>query len=158
MRTVLYEWGALLLRPIPIVEGIAWIGSSFYLTQPDAAIRPTDEIPKNKGGEAWEASSGGFPQARKYLVAPARLPEELIWRKWQAYVTRLGGFALRARNDARLAGDMFFNIMPNPRRAVERNKSRIGLFAAAINAMAPRSITETTNDERRLIVKWASLP
>jgi uncharacterized membrane protein len=94
MWTVLYEWGALLLRWTHIVAGIAWIGSSFYFMHLDAAIRPTDEIPKGKGGEAWEVHGGGFYQVRKYLVAPARLPEELIWHKWQAYVTWLSGFAL----------------------------------------------------------------
>ena len=94
MWTVLYEWGALLLRWTHIVAGIAWIGSSFYFMHLDAAIRPIGEIPKGKGGEAWEVHGGGFYQVRKYLVAPARLPEELIWHKWQAYVTWLSGFSL----------------------------------------------------------------
>ena len=30
---------------------------------------------------------GGFYQMQKYLVAPARLPEELTWFKWEAYST-----------------------------------------------------------------------
>ena len=94
MWTVMYEWVALLLRWTHIVAGIAWIGSSFYFMHLDAAIKPIGEIPKGKGGEAWEVHGGGFYQVRKYLVAPARLPEELIWHKWQAYVTWLSGFAL----------------------------------------------------------------
>ena len=94
MWTVLYEWGALLLRWTHIVAGIAWIGSSFYFMHLDAAIKPVGEIPKGKGGEAWEVHGGGFYQVRKYLVAPSRLPEELIWHKWQAYVTWISGFSL----------------------------------------------------------------
>src|SRR5206468_2765821 len=30
----------------------------------------------------------------KYLVAPARMPDELAWFKWEAYTTWLSGFAL----------------------------------------------------------------
>src|SRR5262245_12676091 len=30
----------------------------------------------------------------KYLVAPARMPDELTWFKWEAYATWLSGFAL----------------------------------------------------------------
>jgi uncharacterized membrane protein len=30
----------------------------------------------------------------KYLVAPARMPEELTWFKWEAYATWISGFAL----------------------------------------------------------------
>ncbi len=37
---------------------------------------------------------GGFYQVRKYLVAPDRMPEHLIWHKWQSYSTWLSGFFL----------------------------------------------------------------
>ena len=37
---------------------------------------------------------GGFYHMVKYLVAPARMPEELTWFKWEAYATWLSGFAL----------------------------------------------------------------
>jgi uncharacterized membrane protein len=94
MWTVCYEWGSLLLRWTHIVAGIAWIGSSFYFMHLDAAIKTIPEIPKGKGGEAWEVHGGGFYQVRKYLVAPERLPDHLIWHKWQAYMTWITGFAL----------------------------------------------------------------
>src|SRR5260370_12140984 len=32
----------------------------------------------------------------KYLVAPAKMPDELTWFKWEAYTTWLSGFALMA--------------------------------------------------------------
>ena len=37
---------------------------------------------------------GGFYNMVKYLVAPARMPEELTWFKWEAYATWISGFAL----------------------------------------------------------------
>ena len=37
---------------------------------------------------------GGFYHMVKYLVAPAQMPDELTWFKWEAYTTWLSGFAL----------------------------------------------------------------
>jgi uncharacterized membrane protein len=37
---------------------------------------------------------GGFYNPQKYLVAPAELPKELHWFKWEAYSTWISGFAL----------------------------------------------------------------
>jgi uncharacterized membrane protein len=94
MDPFLHEWGSLLLRWLHLVTGIAWIGASFYFMHLDASLRPHPDIPAGKGGEAWEVHGGGFYQVRKYLVAPERMPEHLIWHKWQSYSTWLSGFAL----------------------------------------------------------------
>ncbi len=94
MFAVFYEWASLALRWTHIVTGIAWIGASFYFMHLDASLRAISDIPAGKGGEAWEVHGGGFYQVRKYLVAPASLPDHLIWHKWQAYSTWLSGFAL----------------------------------------------------------------
>jgi uncharacterized membrane protein len=45
-------------------------------------------------GELWAVHGGGFYNPQKYLVAPAELPKELHWFKWEAYSTWLSGFAL----------------------------------------------------------------
>jgi uncharacterized membrane protein len=37
---------------------------------------------------------GGFYNMVKYLVAPARMPDDLTWFKWEAYATWISGFAL----------------------------------------------------------------
>ena len=42
--------------------------------------------------------------------------------------------------------------------AIERNRRRVGLFAGITNAMPPNNITEMTDDERKLVAQWASLP
>ncbi|MBS7544082.1 urate hydroxylase PuuD [Ancylobacter oerskovii] len=94
MESVVIEWVSLITRWTHITAGIAWIGSSFYFMHLDAALRSLPEIPTGKGGEAWEVHGGGFYQVRKYLVAPAKLPEHLIWHKWQAYSTWLSGMFL----------------------------------------------------------------
>ncbi|MBM3539694.1 MAG: cysteine desulfurase [Alphaproteobacteria bacterium] len=94
MDAVLNEWASLLVRWVHVIAGIAWIGSSFYFMHLDAALRETPDIPKGKGGEAWEVHGGGFYQVRKFLIAPAALPAELIWHKWQAYSTWISGFFL----------------------------------------------------------------
>jgi uncharacterized membrane protein len=94
MDAILMEWGSLLLRWAHIITGIAWIGSSFYFMHIDATIRSIPEIPQGKGGETWEVHGGGFYQVRKYLVAPDKIPDALIWHKWEAYSTWISGFFL----------------------------------------------------------------
>jgi uncharacterized membrane protein len=49
---------------------------------------------KGVGGELWAVHGGGFYNPQKYLVAPAHLPDELHWFKWESYSTWLSGFAL----------------------------------------------------------------
>ncbi len=94
MDAILMEWGGLLLRWVHIITGIAWIGSSFYFMHIDATIKSIPEIPTGKGGETWEVHGGGFYQVRKYLIAPDKLPAELIWHKWESYATWISGFFL----------------------------------------------------------------
>ncbi len=94
MDAILLEWGSLLLRWLHVIAGIAWIGSSFYFMHIDAALKPVPDIPAGKGGEVWEVHGGGFYQVRKWLVAPEKLPPELIWHKWEAYATWVSGFFL----------------------------------------------------------------
>ena len=94
MDAILLEWGGLLLRWLHIITGIAWIGSSFYFMHIDASLKGVPDIPAGKGGETWEVHGGGFYHVRKYLVAPDKLPEELIWHKWESYATWISGFFL----------------------------------------------------------------
>ena len=94
----LLEWMNLLLRWLHVITGIAWIGASFYFVWLDNTIRPpapgSDLAKKGVSGELWAVHGGGFYNPQKYLVAPAELPKELHWFKWEAYSTWLSGFAL----------------------------------------------------------------
>lgn len=88
----LMEWGSLLLRWLHVITAIAWIGSSFFFMHLDASLRRVPEIAA--GGAAWQVHGGGFYEMRKFLVAPAQMPEELTWHKWQSYWTWISGFFL----------------------------------------------------------------
>ncbi len=94
MDLVLWEWLSLVIRWLHVITGIAWIGSSFYFVHLDASLRRRDGLPAGVGGETWQVHGGGFYQMRKYLVAPAELPEQLTWFKWEAYTTWISGFFL----------------------------------------------------------------
>ncbi|MCZ8182387.1 MAG: urate hydroxylase PuuD [Beijerinckiaceae bacterium] len=91
---VIMEWGSAALRWLHVIAAMAWIGSSFFFMHLDAGMRPHPEIPAGKGGAAWQVHGGGFYEMKKYLVAPASLPAELTWHKWQSYMTWLSGFFL----------------------------------------------------------------
>jgi uncharacterized membrane protein len=93
-QSVLTEWVSLGFRWLHVVAAIAWIGSSFYFIHLDLSLKPNSALPKEAHGEAWQVHGGGFYHMIKYLVAPARMPDELTWFKWEAYTTWLSGFAL----------------------------------------------------------------
>ena len=94
MELVLAEWVSAILRWLHVIAGIAWIGSSFYFIHLDLSLKPRPGLPEGVKGDAWQVHGGGFYHMVKYLVAPARMPDELTWFKWEAYTTWLSGFAL----------------------------------------------------------------
>ena len=88
------DWANLLIRWAHMIAGIAWIGTSFYFVALDFSLRKTANMPSGVAGEAWEVHGGGFYHVRKYLSAPETLPKDLIWFKWEAYLTWVTGFLL----------------------------------------------------------------
>jgi uncharacterized membrane protein len=92
------EWMNLLVRWLHMITGIAWIGASFYFVWLDNSLRPPapggELAKKGVAGELWAVHGGGFYNPQKYLLAPAELPADLHWFKWEAYTTWLSGFAL----------------------------------------------------------------
>src|SRR6516164_8453188 len=91
---VLTEWLSLMIRWLHVIAGIGWIGSSFYFIHLDLSLKARPSLPEGVKGDAWQVHGGGFYHMIKYLVAPARMPDELTWFKWEAYATWLSGFAL----------------------------------------------------------------
>ena len=89
------------MRWLHVITAIAWIGSSFYFIALDLGLRPSTDGAKGVGGEAWQVHGGGFYFIQKYMVAPARMPAELTWFKWESYATWLSG---RGAADAGLLG------------------------------------------------------
>jgi uncharacterized membrane protein len=91
------EWLQLLIRWVHLITGIAWIGASFYFVWLDNSLRPpalARDADEGVGGELWAIHGGGFYHVQKFRVAPAELPPQLHWFKWEAYSTWLSGFAL----------------------------------------------------------------
>jgi len=88
------DWLNLLLRWAHMIAGIAWIGTSFYFVALDFSLKRRQGLPAGVYGEAWEVHGGGFYHVQKYSVAPSDLPPDLIWFKWEAYLTWLTGFLL----------------------------------------------------------------
>ncbi|QIG49682.1 urate hydroxylase PuuD [Nordella sp. HKS 07] len=88
------DWLNLLLRWAHMIAGIAWIGTSFYFVALDFSLKRRAGLPAGVYGEAWEVHGGGFYHVQKYSVAPTDLPPDLIWFKWEAYLTWVTGFLL----------------------------------------------------------------
>lgn len=91
---VLLEWLEIAARWLHVITAIAWIGSSFYFVALDLGLRRSPDLPPGAWGEEWQVHGGGFYHIQKYLVAPERLPEHLIWFKWESYATWLSGFTM----------------------------------------------------------------
>ena len=94
MEIILWTWVDFALRWLHVIAGIAWIGSSFYFVHLDSSLQRRPGLPDGAGGEAWQVHGGGFYNMVKYLVAPARMPDQLTWFKWEAYTTWISGFFL----------------------------------------------------------------
>jgi uncharacterized membrane protein len=94
MNPFIIDWLNLLLRWSHLIAGIAWIGTSFYFVALDFSLKRRPGLPAGVAGSAWEVHGGGFYHVQKYLTAPAELPPDLIWFKWEAYLTWLTGFLL----------------------------------------------------------------
>ena len=88
------EWLSAIFRWLHVVAAMAWIGSSFYFIHLDLSLKSRAGQAEDVKGEAWQVHGGGFYQMIKFLIAPARMPDELTWFRWEAYTTWLSGFAL----------------------------------------------------------------
>ena len=94
MEILLHDWFGLLVRWLHMITAIAWIGSSFYFMWLDNSLRDYGTLEDGANGENWSIHGGGFYHIQKFLVAPGRMPAELHWFKWEAYMTWISGFAL----------------------------------------------------------------
>lgn len=94
MDSHIIEWLNLTVRWIHVITGIAWIGASFYFNWLENALNRTEELRDEIAGNLWAIHGGGFYFLEKYKVAPAEIPKELHWFKYEAYFTWISGFAL----------------------------------------------------------------
>jgi uncharacterized membrane protein len=91
---VLSEFVEIAVRWLHVVTAIAWIGSSFYFIALDLGLHRDRNLASGADGEEWQVHGGGFYHIQKYLVAPASMPDHLVWFKWESYATWLSGFAM----------------------------------------------------------------
>ena len=91
---VLSEFVEIAVRWLHVVTAIAWIGSSFYFIALDLGLHRDRNLTSGADGEEWQVHGGGFYHIQKYLVAPASMPDHLVWFKWESYATWLSGFAM----------------------------------------------------------------
>ncbi len=82
------------MRWLHVITAVAWIGSSFYFIALDLGLHRDRNLASGADGEEWQVHGGGFYHVQKYLVAPAAMPGDLIWFKWESYWTWLSGFTL----------------------------------------------------------------
>lgn len=91
---IIWDWLGFAVRWLHVITAMAWIGASFYFIALDLGLRKVPNMPVGAYGEEWQVHGGGFYHIQKYLVAPANMPEHLIWHKWQSYITWVSGAAL----------------------------------------------------------------
>jgi uncharacterized membrane protein len=96
MNPIVADWISLGLRWAHVMVGIMWIGTSFHFIWLDASLRRDDKTPANLAGSSWMVHGGGFYHAQKFLNAPAEMPADLHWFKYEAYFTWITGFLLLA--------------------------------------------------------------
>jgi uncharacterized membrane protein len=91
---LLLHWAEFAVRWLHVITAVAWIGSSFYFIALDLGLHRDRNLASGADGEEWQVHGGGFYHVQKYLVAPASLPDHLVWFKWESYWTWMSGFAL----------------------------------------------------------------
>lgn len=94
LESHIVEWLNLIIRWAHIVFGIAWIGASFYFNFLENSLNRTKGLRDEIAGNLWAVHGGGFYYLEKYKVAPAQIPKDLHWFKYEAYFTWVTGFAL----------------------------------------------------------------
>lgn len=94
MLTFAADWLNILIRWFHLVVGIGWIGTSFYFIALDLTLRKREAMREGVYGTSWLVHGGGFYHIEKFSVAPKELPSDLVWYKWEAYLTFLTGFSL----------------------------------------------------------------
>lgn len=94
MEAFISDWLNLLIRWAHMIAGIGWIGTSFYFVALDMSLRKREGMKDGVLGTAWEVHGGGFYHVEKFTVAPKDLPDDLVWYKWEAYLTWLTGILL----------------------------------------------------------------
>lgn len=94
MGVAAFQWITLLVHWFHVIIGVMWIGASFYLISWENKFNRTAGLRDGVEGNFWTIQGGDFYYVEKLKYAPAELPSELHWFKYEAYLTWLSGFLL----------------------------------------------------------------
>jgi len=94
MEAHILEWSNLLVRWIHFIVGVAWIGASFYFNWLENHLNRLAPQEKGIAGNLWAVHGGGFYHLKKFTNGPDKLPEQLHWFKWEAYMTWVSGITM----------------------------------------------------------------
>jgi uncharacterized membrane protein len=123
---IVLHWAEFAVRWVHVITAVAWIGSSFYFIALDLGLHRDRNLASGADGEEWQVHGGGFYHVQKYLVAPAQMPSDLIWFKWESYWTWISGFSLLVVVYY-LGGEIFL---------IDPNKLDIPVWQGAVLSMA----------------------
>jgi uncharacterized membrane protein len=133
LSSLLIDWLNLLVRWAHVAVAIGWIGTSFYFIALDLSLRKRAAA-EGVAGTAWEVHGGGFYRVDKYAVAPPDLPPDLVWYRWEAYLTWVTGFVLLIlqyylRADVFLVQPAVLDLSPVQAVVISVISLAVGLFA-----------------------------
>ncbi|MEH7828022.1 urate hydroxylase PuuD [Gemmobacter denitrificans] len=135
---VIGEWLEFAIRWTHVITAIAWIGSSFYFIALDLGLHRDRNLASGADGEEWQVHGGGFYHIQKYLVAPAAMPDHLVWFKWESYMTWVSGFCLLVV--VYYLGAEFYLIDPNVRELLPWQAIGLSLASLAFGWIAYNTI------------------
>jgi len=149
---IAWDWLTFAVRWLHVITAIAWIGSSFYFVALDLGLKKHAGLPPGAHGEEWQVHGGGFYHIQKYLVAPANMPEHLVWFKWESYVTWLSGFGMLCL--VYYAGADLYLIDPNVLDVSKTTAILISLGSLALGWVLYDLLCKSPfgNDNTRLMV------
>ena len=96
MSGAVLDWANLLVRWFHVIAGIWWIGSSLYFVTLDNSFQPPEEERDGVDGETFMVHGGYYYLVEKRFMQPGKMPDRLLWFKWEATFTWISGMLLLA--------------------------------------------------------------
>lgn len=96
MSAAALDWANLVIRWFHVIAGIWWIGSSLHFVTLDNSFRPPEEPRDGVDGETYMVHGGFYYLVEKRFMQAGKMPERLLWFKWEATFTWISGMLLLA--------------------------------------------------------------
>ena len=96
MSAAVLDWANILVRWFHVIAGIWWIGSSLYFVTLDNSFKPPKEPRDGVDGETFMVHGGYYYLVEKRFMQAGKMPDRLLWFKWEATFTWISGMLLLA--------------------------------------------------------------